>query len=214
MGVFVGFVAGEGGGWFVVFSFCFSTSLACRPMTSLLYLLFFSFFLSNVYLLWFLLFVLPFFLCFCICFFFLSCFVFVSHFFGSFLIGYFSFFQFFCFFFFFFCFTHPPMRAPKANEDIFLHGPESAHKNGIVKTFTHTSIPTHPCTHLKEEKKRNKMKRSTHQTWCLPLLVLFLSGVLVIDFQEAWHLLHFGGLVAYDCCNRKHLWKGSANTST
>ena len=33
--------------------------------------------------------------------------------------------------------------------DIFLHGPESAYKNGIVKTFTHTSIPTHPCTLLK-----------------------------------------------------------------
>ena len=32
--------------------------------------------------------------------------------------------------------------------DIFLHGPESAHKNGIVKTFTHTSIPIHPCTLL------------------------------------------------------------------
>ena len=30
--------------------------------------------------------------------------------------------------------------------DIFLHGPESAHKNGVVKTFTHTSIPMHPCT--------------------------------------------------------------------
>ena len=33
--------------------------------------------------------------------------------------------------------------------DIFLHGPESAHKNCIVKTFTHTSIPIHPCTLLK-----------------------------------------------------------------
>ena len=32
--------------------------------------------------------------------------------------------------------------------DIFLHGPESAHKNGIVKTFTHTSISIHPCTLL------------------------------------------------------------------
>ena len=31
--------------------------------------------------------------------------------------------------------------------NIFLHGPESAHKNGIVKTFTHTSIPIHPRTH-------------------------------------------------------------------
>ena len=33
--------------------------------------------------------------------------------------------------------------------DVFLHGPESAHKNGIAKTFTHTSIPIHPCTLLK-----------------------------------------------------------------
>ena len=40
--------------------------------------------------------------------------------------------------------------------DIFLHGPESAHKNGIVKTFTHTSIHIHPCTHLKEEKKERR----------------------------------------------------------
>ena len=27
--------------------------------------------------------------------------------------------------------------------DIFLHGPESAHKNGILKTFTNTSITMH-----------------------------------------------------------------------
>ena len=42
--------------------------------------------------------------------------------------------------------------------DIFLHGPESAHKNGVVKTFTHTSIPIRPCTHLKEEKKLKNEK--------------------------------------------------------
>ena len=56
--------------------------------------------------------------------------------------------------------------------DIFLHGQESAHKNGIVKTFTHTSIPIHPCILLKKEKekrKKEKKKRttakcSTHQT--------------------------------------------------
>ena len=40
--------------------------------------------------------------------------------------------------------------------DIFLHGPESAYKNGIVKTFTHTSIPTHPCTLLKEKRKKEE----------------------------------------------------------
>ena len=32
--------------------------------------------------------------------------------------------------------------------DIFLHGPESAHKKGIEKTFTHTSIPIYPSTLL------------------------------------------------------------------
>ena len=38
--------------------------------------------------------------------------------------------------------------------DIFLHGPQSAHKNGIVKTFTHRCIPIHPCTLLKETKSK------------------------------------------------------------
>ena len=70
--------------------------------------------------------------------------------------------------------------------DIFLHGPESAHKNGIVKTFTHTSIPKHPCTLLKN---KTIAKRSTHQTWCFCLLVLVLSSVLVSDGQEAWQML-------------------------
>ena len=40
--------------------------------------------------------------------------------------------------------------------EIFLHGPESTHKNGIVKTFTHTSIPIHTCILLKKEKKKKK----------------------------------------------------------
>ena len=75
--------------------------------------------------------------------------------------------------------------------DILLHGPESAHKNGIVKTFIHTSIPLHtPCTLLKtSNKKWIKKSGSTYQTWCLPLLVLFLSIVVVGDGQEAWYLL-------------------------
>ena len=67
---------------------------------------------------------------------------------------------------------------------IFLHGPESARKNGMVKTFTHTSIPIHPCTLLKQ-----RAKPSTHQTSCLPFLVLFLSSVVVGDGQEARHWL-------------------------
>ena len=68
--------------------------------------------------------------------------------------------------------------------DIFLHGPESARKNGMVKTFTHTSIPIHPCTLLKQ-----RAKPSTHQTSCLPFLVLFLSSVVVGDGHEARHQL-------------------------
>ena len=78
---------------------------------------------------------------------------------------------------------------------IFLHGPESAHKNGIRKTFTHTSIPIHPCTLLKKSKNNNsKMLNSPNMMPCL--LILFLCSVLVADFQEAWHLLHDGRLVA------------------
>ena len=45
--------------------------------------------------------------------------------------------------------------------EIFLHGPEFAHKNGIVKTFTRTSIPIHPCTRLKKQKQNHKKKKKT-----------------------------------------------------
>ena len=57
--------------------------------------------------------------------------------------------------------------------DIFLHGPESAHKDGILKTFSHTSIPIQPRTLLKNKKQNKKQTKqtnkqiSTHQTWCL-----------------------------------------------
>ena len=39
--------------------------------------------------------------------------------------------------------------------DIFLHGPESAHEKGILKTLTHTSIPIQLCTLLKRTKGKN-----------------------------------------------------------
>ena len=53
--------------------------------------------------------------------------------------------------------------------DIFLHGPESAHKNGIGKTFTHTSIPIHPCTLLKKCKNNNsKMLNSPNMMPLFP----------------------------------------------
>ena len=39
--------------------------------------------------------------------------------------------------------------------DIFLHGPESAHKNGIAKTFTHTSIPMHTAKKAQKQQQQN-----------------------------------------------------------
>ena len=68
--------------------------------------------------------------------------------------------------------------------DIFLHGPESAHKNGILNTFTHTSIPIHPCTLLKQG-----AEPSTHQTWRPHVVVLSLRNVVDGDNQEAWQML-------------------------
>ena len=65
--------------------------------------------------------------------------------------------------------------------DIFLHGPESTHKNGIGKTFTHTSIPIHL--------SKLRAKSTTYWTWFFPLLVLFLSNVVGVDGQEAWQML-------------------------
>ena len=55
--------------------------------------------------------------------------------------------------------------------DIFLHGPESAHTIGIVKTFTHTSIPIHPFVLLKETKSKilNLLKMILSFTCALPV---------------------------------------------
>ena len=44
--------------------------------------------------------------------------------------------------------------------DIFLHSPESANKNGIVNTFTHTSIPIHPCTLLKKHTHKQQKENA------------------------------------------------------
>ena len=79
--------------------------------------------------------------------------------------------------------------------DIIFHDPESAHKNGIVKTFTHTSIPIHPCTLLKQ-----RAKPSTHKTWCIRLVVLFLSNEVVVTARKLGRcssgVLHIGGLLS------------------
>ena len=40
--------------------------------------------------------------------------------------------------------------------DILLHGPESAHKNGIVKTNLHSHIHSHPPIHTPKNKLQNR----------------------------------------------------------
>ena len=54
--------------------------------------------------------------------------------------------------------------------DIFLHGPESAHQNDIRKTFTHTSIPIHPCTLLKKKETKNNNSKMLNSPNMMPLL--------------------------------------------
>ena len=69
--------------------------------------------------------------------------------------------------------------------DILLHGPESAHKNGIVKTFTHTSIPTHPCTLLKQTNSKTLNSPNMTPSFSCPLPVQCAGGRRPTN----WHLL-------------------------
>ena len=46
--------------------------------------------------------------------------------------------------------------------DIFLHGPESAHKNGIVKTFTQHPFPSTHAHTLKTNKKEQNPLLTKH----------------------------------------------------
>ena len=55
--------------------------------------------------------------------------------------------------------------------DIFRHVPESTHKNGIVKTFTDTSIPTQPYTLLKETKNKTLNSPNMTPSFTCPLPV-------------------------------------------
>ena len=75
--------------------------------------------------------------------------------------------------------------------DIFLHGPESAHKNDIVKTFTQTSIPTHPCTLRKQTNKQTNRKTlnspNTTPSFTCPLPVQSGSGAPPGSLADALH---------------------------
>ena len=73
--------------------------------------------------------------------------------------------------------------------------PESAYKNGIVKTFTHTYIPTPPFTllkikiikTLKHQNKKSKLLNSPNLMLSFPGPLL--SSMVMGDAQEDWHLL-------------------------
>ena len=51
-------------------------------------------------------------------------------------------------------------RTLQIRLDIFLHGTESANKNGIVNTFTHSSIPIRPCTLLKKNTHKQQQQNA------------------------------------------------------
>ena len=71
--------------------------------------------------------------------------------------------------------------------DIFLHGPESAHKNDIVKTFTHTSSLIHPCTLLKQTNRKTLNSPNTTPSLTCPLPVQSGSGRLPGGLADAPH---------------------------
>ena len=74
--------------------------------------------------------------------------------------------------------------------DIVLHGPESAHKNGIVKTNLHSHIHSHTPMHTPKRNKQTNSKtlNSPNMTpsFSCPLPV---QKVVVGDGQEAWQML-------------------------
>ena len=65
--------------------------------------------------------------------------------------------------------------------DIFLHGPESAHKNGIVNTFTHTSIHINACTLLKKQNEKQTRKQKKSKMLHSPNMMLSFAGPLPVQ---------------------------------
>ena len=71
--------------------------------------------------------------------------------------------------------------------DIFLHGPESARKNDIVKTFTHTAIPIHPCTLLKQTNSKTLNSPNMMPSFSCPLPVQCAAGQRPDSLADAPH---------------------------
>ena len=70
--------------------------------------------------------------------------------------------------------------------DIFLHGPEFAHKNGIVKTFTHTSILIYPCT-LRKQRAKTLNSPEMKPSFSCPLQVQSGGGRRPGSLSDAPH---------------------------
>ena len=51
---------------------------------------------------------------------------------------------------------------PDQAVEIFLHGPESAHKNGIVKTNIHSHIHSHSPIHTPKRNKKQNPELTQH----------------------------------------------------
>ena len=84
--------------------------------------------------------------------------------------------------------------------DIVLHGPESAHKHDIVKIFTHTFIPIHPGTLLKQTNSEILNSQNMTPSFSCPLPVQCAGGRRPANLAPAPHcssrLLHVGVLLA------------------
>ena len=96
------------------------------------------------------------------------------------------------------CSTSEALSPRTVLTDIFLHGPESAHKNGIVKTFTNTSSPIHRCTLLKKEKERAKPQLTKHDAfvyWSSSCPLWWWATARKLGACSSW-LPHVGGHLA------------------
>ena len=80
--------------------------------------------------------------------------------------------------------------------DIFLHGPESVHKNNIVNSFTHTSIPIHPGTLLKQTNSKTLNSPNMMPLFSCHLPVQCAGGQRPANMAPAPRLLHIGVLLA------------------
>ena len=87
------------------------------------------------------------------------------------------------------CRSGPRHRSPRSRVCAQEWHCKDIHSHIHSHTPIHTPQKKKKKKREREREKKRRTKRSTHQIWCLRLLVLFLSSGLVGDGQKAWHLL-------------------------